>query len=185
MRHFLKNNQGTTIIEFAVIAPLLFLLLAGIMELGLIMFTNSALEGATNIGSRIGKTGFTTGGQSRENYIRNEIRRLTGGFLNPAQLDISILSYSSFSNIGQPEPCILPPTAPCPGAAGINFVDVNGNGMFDQDQGRTSAGGSGSVVLYRTSYPWRLFTPIMSTLLGTDGVYTITAVAAVRNETLP
>ncbi|MBY0407347.1 MAG: pilus assembly protein, partial [Rickettsiales bacterium] len=163
---------------------LLFLILAGIIELGLILFTQSALEGATNVGARIGKTGFTTNGLPREQYIRNEIMRLTGGFLNPANLTISILSYNSFNTVGQPEPCISPPTAPCPGAAGVNFVDVNGNGTFDQDQGRSSAGGSGAVVLYRATYAWRLFTPVMAQAIGTGGIYTITAVAAVRNEQL-
>jgi Flp pilus assembly protein TadG len=182
---FLRCKDGATIIEFALIAPMLFLLLAGIIELGLILFTTSAMEGATNIGARIGKTGFTTGGLSREQYIRNEIQRLTGGFLNAASLNISILSYSSFANVGQPEPCLAPPTPPCPGAPGVNYVDVNGNGTFDTDQGRATAGGSGSIVLYRTTYAWRLFTPIMAQLLGTNGMYTITAVAAVRNEQIP
>ncbi len=182
MRKFLKQTEGATIIEFAVIAPVLFLMLMGILEMGLILFTTSAMEGATNVGSRIGKTGFTTGGLSRENYIRAQIQKLTGGFLNPALLDISILSYSSFSNVGKPEPCIAPPVAPCPGVAGVNFVDVNGNGTWDQDQGAASAGGSGSIVLYRVTYPWHLFTPVMASLLGTGGVYTITAVSAVRNE---
>jgi Flp pilus assembly protein TadG len=181
MRNFVKNTGGNTIIEFAVVAPMLFLILSGIIELGLILFTTSAMEGATNVGSRIGKTGYTQGG-SREDYIRTQITKLTGGFLNSSSLSISILSYSSFSNIGQPEPCLIPASPPCPGVAGVNFTDINGNGTWDADQGAASAGGSGSVVLYRTSYPWHLFTPIMSSLLGTSGVYTITAVAAVRNE---
>lgn len=179
---FLKDATGATIIEFAIVAPMLFLILAGIIELGLILFTTSAIEGATNVGARIGKTGFSSGALSREDYIRNEVVRLTGGFLNTAQLNISILSYSSFSNIGQPEPCISPPTAPCTGVAGVNFVDINGNAQWDADQGSASAGGSGSIVLYRVTYPWRLFTPIMSSLLGTAGVFDITATAAVRNE---
>jgi Flp pilus assembly protein TadG len=182
MHSFRKNNEGAAIIEFAIVGPALFLVLTGIIELGLILFTNSVMEGATNVGSRLGKTGFTTGGMSREDYIRSEILRLSGGYLTPSSLNISILSYNSFSNIGQPEPCIVPPTAPCPGIPGVNFVDINGNTTWDQDQGSTSAGGSGSVVLYRVTYPWRLFTPLMSGLLGTGGIYTITAVAAVRNE---
>ncbi|NBO18658.1 MAG: pilus assembly protein [Proteobacteria bacterium] len=184
IRRFIRQQEGATIIEFAVVAPVLFLMLAGIIELGLILFTTSALEGATNVGARIGKTGFTSGGLSREDYIRSEIVRLTGGFLNTSQLNISILSYSSFSNIGQPEPCLSPTTPPCPGVSGVNFVDINGNNQWDADQGSASAGGSGSVVLYRVTYPWRLFTPIMASILGSGGIYTITATSAVRNEQL-
>lgn len=181
-RRLKQDRKGVAIIEFAVVAPVLFLLLIGFIELGLILFTTAVLEGATTVGSRIGKTGFTSGGVSRETYIRDRINFLSGGFLNPALLNIDILSYNNFNNIGQPEPCISPPTAPCPGTPGVNFVDINGNGVFDLDQGAATAGGAGSVVLYRVTYPWALFTPLMSNLLGTGGIYNITAVAAVRNE---
>lgn len=181
-RNFLTHHEGTAIIEFAIVAPLLFLLLAGIIELGLILFATSAIEGATNVGARIGQTGFSSSGMSREDYIRSEVRRLTGGLISPSSLSISILSYSSFANIGQPEPCISPASPPCPGVAGVNFMDINGNTQWDADQGSASAGGSGSVVLYRVSYPWRLFTPLMSRVIGSGGILTITATSAVRNE---
>lgn len=181
-RSFATNNDGVAIIEFAIVAPALFLLLIGFIEFGLIFFTNSVLEGATNVGSRIGKTGFTQANQNRETYIRNQINSLSGGFLNQNDLQITILSYNSFANVGQPEPCISPPTPPCPGTPGVNFADVNGNGTFDIDQGATNAGGAGAVVIYTVTYPWQIFTPLMSALIGTGGIYNITAVAAVRNE---
>lgn len=180
---FTKHNEGAAIIEFAVVAPALFLMLIGFIELGLILFATAAMEGATNIGSRIGKVNYgNIANIDRETYIRQRINFTSGGFLDPNLLNISIMSYNSFNNIGQPEPCIVPPTSPCPGTPGVNFVDVNGNGVFDVDQGKATAGGAGAVVLYRVTYPWQLFTPLLSSLLGTNGVYNITAVAAVRNE---
>jgi hypothetical protein len=181
-RVFVKNQDGVAIIEFAIVGPALFLLLIGFIEFGLIFFVNSVLEGATNVGSRIGKTGFTTANTSREDYIRSQVVSLSGGFLDANSIQISILSYNSFANIGQPEPCISPPTAPCPGTPGVNFSDINGNGVFDIDQGATNAGGAGAVVLYTVTYPWRIFTPLMSGIIGTGGIYNISAVAAVRNE---
>ncbi len=181
-RSLKANQDGVAMIEFAVVAPALFLILMGFIELGLIFFINTALEGATNVGSRIGKTGFTTLNTSREAYIRTQVNTFSGGFLNPALLKITILSYNSFSNIGQPEPCISPPVAPCPGVPGVNFVDVNGNGVFDIDQGATNAGGAGAVVVYTVSYPWKLFTPLMSAFIGSGGTYNITATTTVRNE---
>lgn len=180
--HFTRDSLGAAIIEFAVVAPLVFLMLMGLIEMGLILFASSALEGATNIGARIGKTGYTVGGASREDYIRQEVARLTSGILDPSKIEFSILSYGSFSSVGQPEPCINPANPPCPGISGVNFVDINGNGQWDQDQGSAQAGGAGSVVLYRARYPWRLFTPLIAGVMGQNGVYTITATAAVRNE---
>jgi len=148
-----KNNEGAAIIEFAIVAPALFLVLVGFIELGLILFTTSVLEGATNVGARIGSTGYTTQNLDRSAYIINQINSLSGGFLNPALLQVSIASYTGFSVIGNP---------------------ANSTG--------TTGGYGGNVVVYTVTYPWTLFTPLMGNLLGTGGVYTITAVALVRNE---
>lgn len=177
----IRHNAGSTVIEFAILAPLLFLLLIGTVETGLVLFTNAVLEGATSVASRVGKTGFTTGGQTRTQYIRSRVLALSGGYLTPGKLTVSTLAYSNFTNIGKPEPCITP--TPCAGRPGVNFVDVNGNSAWDTDMGRSDAGGSGDVVVYRVSYPWALFTPLIRSLLGdADGIITLTAVSTVRNE---
>jgi hypothetical protein len=182
VKSIFKQRSGAAIIEFAIVAPVLFLFLIGILETGLIFFTSSVLEGATNIGARIGKTGFSAG-MTREAYIRSEVQRLSGGFLDPANLTITMLAYDSFTHIGQPEPCILPPQPPCPGTAGVNFIDTNHNGQWDEDQGRTDAGQHGEIVLYRVNYPWALFTPLMSAIMGDPtGHINITSIATVRNE---
>jgi len=175
------NNAGSTVIEFAVLAPLLCLILVGTVETGLVLFTNAVLEGATSSASRVGKAGFAPVGQTREQFIRSRILQLAGSYLNPSKLTVTTLSYTSFANVGKPEPCITP--TPCPGTPGVNFTDVNGNGTWDQDMGKANAGGSGDVVVYRVSYPWPLFTPLMRNVLGgSDGTITLTAVTTVRNE---
>jgi Flp pilus assembly protein TadG len=183
LRHaFLSSREGATAIEFAIVAPVLFLLVMGVIELGLIFFTNAVLEGATNIGSRIGKTGYSSGGP-REDYIMSRIRELSGGILNTDNLTISILSYNNFDNIGQPEACITAQCRAVDAVPGIDFVDTNGNGSWNSDQGKSAAGGAGAIVLYRVSYVWKLFTPLMSALIGdAQGNVTISSVAAVRNE---
>jgi Flp pilus assembly pilin Flp len=176
-----RHTEGSTAIEFAIIAPALFLIMIGTVEMGLVLFTNAVLEGATAVASRVGKTGFTTGGQTREQYIRSTVLRLSGGYLTPSRLTVSTLSYRDFSNVGQPEPCIT--NTPCPGTPGVNFIDVNGNAAWDRDMGNNSAGGAGDVVLYRVSYPWALFTPLLRNIIGdSGGNITLTAVSTVRNE---
>ncbi|MCE2926711.1 MAG: pilus assembly protein [Rickettsiales bacterium] len=173
-------KSGASIIEFAIVAPVLMLFLVGFIELGLMYFTSTVLEGATNVSSRVGKTGFAPTGTSREDYIRSEVERLSGGYLTPDMIQIEALSYNAFSAVGQPEPCttfVDPP--PC-----INgFTDVNGNGQWDADQGSAGPGGMGQIVLYKVSYPWPIFTPLMANIIGgNSGTYTISAIATVKNE---
>lgn len=52
-----RQDSGATAIEFAIVAPVLFLLLFGIIEFSLMMFVSSVVEGATATISRQSKTG--------------------------------------------------------------------------------------------------------------------------------
>lgn len=46
------NNRGASMVEFALVAPLLFLLLFGIIEFGVIMYDQVALRNASREGAR-------------------------------------------------------------------------------------------------------------------------------------
>ena len=50
----LKNEKGGSLIEFALIAPLLFLILFGIIEFGLIMYNKAVITNASREGARYG-----------------------------------------------------------------------------------------------------------------------------------
>ena len=53
---------------------------------------------------------------------------------------------------------------------------------FQAGGGTAGYGTEQQIVVYTLSYPWKLFTPIMSAILGTDGVVTLTSTIVVRNE---
>lgn len=173
-------DRGVTAIEFAIIAPVLFLLLMGTLEFLLMMYITTVLEGATGLGSRLGRTGYTEG--DREQFIRTSIAE-RAPFLDPDQLTIYSAAYTSFDDIGQPEPCIPPETPNCVGGiGGVDCQDINGNGVCDADMGRSGAGGPGDVVVYFVNYPWTVFTPIVQNFIGEDGIWQASAVAVARNE---
>jgi len=50
----LKNEDGTSIVEFAIIAPLLFVILFGIIEFGVLLFDKAMLTNAVREGARAG-----------------------------------------------------------------------------------------------------------------------------------
>ena len=179
---FYKNRHGSAVIEFAIVAPVLFLMLLGIIEMGLVFFTTNIMEAATNIAARIGKTGYSGNFPSRDQYIRDQIYRLSGGFLDSRRIEISILSYGEFANIGQEEP-FTDQNGNNQYDFGEPFIDINGNGRWDRDQGAGNPGGRGDVVFYRVSYPWSIFTPLIGSLVTDEsGNYEITALATIRNE---
>ena len=166
--------------EFAIIAPVLILLLMGITEFAFIMLASNVLESATAISSRLGSTGYTANGTSREDTIMQSIQQHAGELLDTSKVTIASKYYSQFDQINQPEPWTDTNHngVPDPG----EWVDVNGNGVYDTDMGTAGYGGANDIVVYTVSYPWTIMTPIMSSLIGTNGVLTLTASAVVKNE---
>lgn len=178
---FLSCDSGTTAIEFALILPALLLIIMGSIELSLYMFVQSSMEGASFSVSRLGKTGYTDNGSTREQTIRDALEDKLGFFLDTRELQIESKTYDNFSSVEQPEPYV---DANDNGVRddGENFTDMNGNGQFDQDRGALGPGDSGEVVVYTVSYPWHVMTPFLTSALGENGVVTINSRFVVKNE---
>ena len=61
------------------------------------------------------------------------------------------------------------------------FTDVNGNGRWDKDQGKASAGSGGQVVIYTLSYTDVPLTGMVAALMAASPM-TYSARVVVRNE---
>jgi Flp pilus assembly pilin Flp len=62
MRAFGRGNSGATAVEFAIVAPLLFLVMFGIIELGRAWWTKSSLQYAVERTARYYAVGCAAGG---------------------------------------------------------------------------------------------------------------------------
>ncbi|MBV8939447.1 MAG: pilus assembly protein [Alphaproteobacteria bacterium] len=91
--HYFANRDGATVMEFALVGPILVLLLMGALEFGLLLWATAVLDTATASGARLGKIGFN------QSFISTEMDRLSAGLLDPARLSIQESSYSSFSSL--------------------------------------------------------------------------------------
>lgn len=175
----LNNTRGTAAIEFAVIAPVLVMLLFGTLEMSIATMVTNVMESATANSSRLGKTGYSASGQSRTQTIINAITARAGALINPSLLTITAKSYKQFDQIGKPEPWT---DTNHDGIAQVGeYTDVNGNGQWDADMGVAGYGNANDVVVYTISYPWRITTPIIAKFFP-SGIYTITTSAVVKNE---
>ncbi len=151
----IRRNEGSAAVEFALLAPFLFLLMMGIVELGLVMFASSVIENAATAASRRGLTGNdgtnTFGNTSaRATYVRNEIDRLVPGLIDTSRIQFSPVVHTAMESAG---------------------ADVG-----------TGLGNGGQAVTYNVSYDWEFFTPLIGKFFGADGVYTITSSVIVPNE---
>jgi Flp pilus assembly protein TadG len=160
---------GATALEYAIVIPILLLLLMGIVEYSLIMYASSVLEGATTTAAREGKTGYPNPDDetTRQQYVigapagpgtpavNGLLQNLASGLLKPTSIGITATAYDDFGSIGVP-------------GAGTSGVGI-GN----------------QVVVYTASYPWPIVTPMLQNILdnsGSTGVFNITTTAIVKNE---
>ncbi len=176
-RAFGSDRAGNTMVEFALIGPVFLVMVLGIFEVCLILFTSGSLQSAVASASRYGITG-QAGEAGRLTAITQILRDRTFGFIDIEEADISTLVYPSFTEIGRPEPftdedgnTVYDPGEP--------YEDINGSGGWDADMGSAGLGGPGDIVLYNVDYRSRLMNAFVAPLIG-DIRYTATI--AVRNE---
>jgi Flp pilus assembly protein TadG len=181
LRRLLRDEQGGSALEFALVAPMLTLLIGGILEVGIILFVNASLEGGIRDASRFGITGFTPNAVSRETQIVDIINSHLMGLYTITSSDISERVYSSFTNIGAPEPYI-DTNGNGRYDLGEPFTDINGNGKWDPDMAASGAGGAGQVVVYEVAINWHPFTPVLLPFLNSSGTIRLAASLVVRNE---
>lgn len=176
-----RANDGVSAIEFAIVAPVLLLLIFGIVEFATIMLVANIMENATSISSRLGKTGYAAGGKSRTETILDSVIARAGNLIDPQKLSITSKYYEQFDQIGDAEPWN---DANHNGIAETGeYNDINGNGQYDADMGLAGYGNAEDIVVYTIRYPWGIMTPIMRELIGdAHGDYPITAHAIVKNE---
>jgi TadE-like protein len=173
-----RDAGGNAAVEFALLAPAFLLFMVGAFEVAMIIFVGSSLEAAVLSASRYGVTGSAQGGASREERIRAIIEERTFGFVDMEEATIRTLIYPSFGDIGRPEP-LDDRNGNGRRDSGEPFTDINGNGTWDEDMGRSGAGGPGDIVLYEVEYQTPGITTFMQPILGT---ITHRAAVAVRNE---
>lgn len=180
MRSLRRNARGVTALEFAVVVPFVCILLFGIVDIGLETMLDALLERGVATASRIGLTVTVPTGQTRDQAIFNAVWRPVGVLLqNQSQLTMTTMTYPTYADIGQPEPCrddSYIRTGACSGP----YVDVNGNGRWDADLGTTGAGGYGAIVRYHVSVTRPTFTGVLSLL--NIRLFTLQRTLVIQNE---
>ncbi|WP_420550046.1 TadE/TadG family type IV pilus assembly protein [Curvivirga sp.] len=168
--------------EFALVLPFLLVLMFGTIEVGLVMFTQSLMEGALRDASRYGITGQEADADARLESIVQIIEDKTIGLVDMDTARIDVLTYDSFGQIGEGE-AYIDGDGNGQYDLGETFTDENDNGAWDADLGTTGPGGAGDVVLYRISYDWPIIAGYMKSILGSEeGKLPLSASVAVRNE---
>ena len=171
-----RDERGTTLVEFAMVAPVLVVLLLGIFDLGYRSYAASVVQGALHDAARMATVGGVTPTQ-----IDARVRQRLNHFAEVGTLTTTTTSYYDFTGVGRPE-TITSDTAPIGEYNDTDcFEDANGNGEYDLDRGRAGTGNSDDIVRYQISITYDRLFPVAG-FLGWPNTDTITANTVLRNQ---
>jgi Flp pilus assembly protein TadG len=173
-----RDESGATLVEFAIVAPVMLLMLMGFFDLAQTEYARSVLQGAMQMAARNStlQSGLTS--QSTiDAYVENQVTPVVSR--NPT-FTVTRLSYSDFSDVGKAEP-YTDTNGNGQYDRGECYEDINGNGQWDSDMGTTGQGGADDAVLYTMSVSYKRLFP-MARMLGWSANQTITASTVLRNQ---
>jgi hypothetical protein len=152
-----RNNKGTTLVEFALVAPLFILLTFGIIDFGWYFFVEHTLQYATREGMRLALVGRKLMDQngnpmSREASIMKTIKDNASMAVDPSHLSIYIFPIGN--DYSDPQ----------------NWEDL-----------APDAGDPGSYMRVKTRYAYKFLTPLIGAFF-TGGSTVVEAQGTYRNE---
>ena len=167
---FGRNSSGNSLIEFAIVAAPLLVLLFVILEVGLVYFANGALENAVAQGARMIRTGEAQSQSFDAGRFKTEVCKYLTALLTCNHLTLDVRTFSSFGSTSLTNP-----------------LDASGNlksGFSYQP------GVGGQIVIVRAFYEWDLPAKLPTAISGlsvgmsnmADGNLLLIATQAFRNE---
>ncbi len=156
---FRRDEGGATAVEFAFVAPILFLALFSIVEVGMLGMMSSGLDNAVADTSRRIKTGRDDSASSAGAFEDQVCARMGGSVTEcRSRLTVSVQKFDRFSDANA-------------------IVNTQPAGQFDK-------GSAGDIVIVKANYVWPLMTPFIATAYHRDGPMQVTlgARAAFKNE---
>ena len=179
LRHLAKDTRGATIIEFAIVVPVMLLLIMGLGDLAYQAYMQAVLTGAVQKAGRDGtiqNNASTTAGTTLDQRVMSQIASV-------AKTATGTSSRKSFGQFGYiaAEPFQDNNNNGVYDAATECFTDVNGNGTRDLDPGIAGQGGANDVVVYTMTVQFNRLFPL-ARLIGWSQRATISATTILKNQ---
>lgn len=137
-----SDNEGVTAVEFALVAPVFLMIIAGSLDLGQMVYAKSVLDGAVEKAAR--DSALETASTQAADAI---VKRAVWEILPAARVTATRKNYFDFNNANRGEELddVNGDGACSPGEA---YTDLNGNDAWDEDLGAEGNGGANDVIVY-------------------------------------
>ncbi|MDF2495130.1 TadE/TadG family type IV pilus assembly protein [Sphingomonas sp.] len=176
IHRFQQDRRGATVVEFAIIIPVLCTLLAGGLELAYRAYFTAIIQGALLEASR-----RATVGDRSESQIDQIVKDRVAMLSNPAYVkDIKKERFFNFSNVGKPEKITSDIDPIGVYNKGDCYEDANNNGVYDTNFD-TGLGTADDIVRYTVTVEYPNIMPV-NAMVGLGAKQTITSSTVLRNQ---
>lgn len=163
-----RDERGAALVEFAIIAPVMSLLLLGALDIGHSLYMRSVLQGIVQKTAR--DSALETGTDSTtQAAIDAKVSAQVRALANNATMTFSRRFYRTFSTAAAARAEAFTDTngnGTCNG--GEPYQDDNGNQVWDPDGGNGGQGGAKDKTLYTVSVSYPRFFPVWNLIGGTN-----------------
>ena len=181
VRRFARDAQGSTIVEFGFIAPVLVLTLLGTFDVAHTLYMRSVLQGVVQ---KVGRDSALEGNDeaAAQSAIDDKVRAQARALANNATITITRRFYKTFSKAAAAQAETWTDTNSnlrCD--AGEPYEDANLNSTWDADGGNAGQGGAKDAVLYTVSVSYKRMFPLYN-LINASNTTTVNAATILKNQ---
>jgi Flp pilus assembly protein TadG len=173
-RGFRRNEQGATAVEFAMIAPLFFLMLGVVLETGLMLFTEYTLQTSVQEAARIVRTGQAQEGQMNVGQFKSELCKLAGKLIDcNGKVTVYMKADNNFTSLSTTVP---------------SYLSIGPNADGSTNPTVFQCGAPSQPIALIATYDWDFSLPYFMSFLGNRNsgqTRRLAAFAMFRNEPFP
>lgn len=176
-RRLARDRRGATIVEFAMVLPVMLTLIMGLGELTYQGYVQSVLTGAVQ---KAGRDSTIQGAAGQTDQIDAAVMRQVTQVASDATFDSKRSNYASFSSVA-PEPFTDTAGTGVFDASKDCFTDLNGNSSWDVDPSTSGQGGANDVTVYTIHIFYRRLFPVAA-LIGMSPSAKLTSTTVLKNQ---
>ncbi len=178
-----RDERGAGMIEFAIVAPTLILMLMAIFDLSYRAYISSVLSGEMQ---KAGRDSTLEGGTAGATALDARVRERVKVLVQNGTVTFTRKNFESFTRAGQQEPFVdqkNPLTNQYNGLRdpGECFTDENNSGTWDAVGGRNGQGSADDIVQYEATLTYPRIIPMYG-LSGWSSVQTVKVSTVLRNQ---
>jgi len=176
-KKLIGDRRGATVLEFALVIPVVCTLLAGGFELGYRVYLNAVVQGALLEASRRASIG-----DASESQIENIVKYRVGILSNASNVkSVKKENFYNFSNVGKPEKLKFDKNSNgVYDSADDCYEDANNNNQYDSVS-NNGLGTADDIVRYTVIVEYPNIMPVRR-LFGWGAKQTIMASTVLRNQ---